>query len=144
MEQKRLNEFICNILVNASQMAYVEDAHGTLMLLENFNEVFRYLIRDIQTVTLFYELEILNKYITIIKVQHGDRFNVHLENEEQNKGIFINHLSVIDFFDNILYKVLEQFDKPVNITLEFDMSKDNCLKIILESEDHRETFTKHL
>lgn len=144
MEQRRLNEFICNFLVNAGQMAYVEDAHGTLMLLENFNEIFRYFTGNIQTVTLFYELEILNKYITVQKMQHGDRFNVYLINEGQNKGIFINHLSVIDFFDSILHKTLEQYEKPVNITLEFETGIDNRLKIVLEVEGHKEIFTKVL
>jgi len=141
MERKRVDEIICNFLINANQLAYIEEAHSTLMVLENLNDLLRYFIRDVQMVTLYDELEILKKYITIEKMRHGDRFSVYLNNGNENRAYYINHLSVIDFFDTVLYKALERFEHFIKFTLQIHTDDVRRLKIILDTNDSKEIFT---
>lgn len=133
-------ELTLSLMANASQMAYVEEAHGTLAMLENYNEVFRYLTGSMQSVTLFNELEILAKYITVQKMRYGDRFNVSFVNQDQNKGIFISHLTIIDVFDSVLHAALERYEGTFNIFMDLEAEADNSVKITLETEESRESF----
>ena len=144
MEQKRLNEFINNFLINANQMAYVEEALNTHSFLENFNELFRYIVSKEQSSTLFNELVVLNKYIYVQKVPYGNRFNVTFHNYDKNKAIFINHLDVIDFFDSILYQVLERYENYIDIVIEFEVKGSVVMTIKIEANNEKNVFTKNL
>ena len=144
MEQKRLNEFTYGFLVNAAQMAYVEEANNTSILLQNFNQVYRYLIRDVELVTLYNEVEVLKKYINVQKTRYENHFSVEINNDIKNKAIFINHLNVINFFDSILHSSLERFEKSININLEFESSENTLMIIKLKYNDVNETFTLNL
>ena len=142
MERVRLNEFTNNFLASASQMAYVEEAHGTLMLLENFNEVFRYLIREETTVTLYNEIDILLKYIIIQKMRYGDRLSMNLPNDSIYKAMFIKHLSLLSFLDSLICEALECCEISVAITVSMNTDKENSVKVIVDKDNSREEFVK--
>jgi len=145
VEQKRMNEIIYGILVSSTQLAYVEEAYGTLALLENTNEVFRDFVSELQTVTLFNELEILERYIVIQKVRYGDRFSVNLLNESRYKSIFISHLSVIDFFDTILIELLEQNETSIEFLIEFDIGVEKInMEFIVNTDNQEFDFHKEI
>jgi len=144
MDRKRVDEIIYNSLVSANHLAYIEEAHSTLMVLENLSDLFRYIIRDVQTVTLYDELEILKKHIAIEKLRHGDRLSFQVNNDIENKAYYIYHLSVIDFFDTIMCKALEKFEHLVKFTLQVHSNGARCLEIVLETDDIKEVYTQAL
>ena len=145
MEQNRMNEFIQSVLVNSTQMAFVEEADRTLKLLENISEIFRYFNSNLQFVTLFNELEILNRYIEIQKVRYGERYNFNIINENAYKSLYITHLSVIDFLDGILYKHIEQKGIPINFAFEFENNGEKiCMKVQIYSSNYQDYFCKDL
>jgi sensor histidine kinase YesM len=132
MEQKRMNEIIHSVLVNSTQLAFVEEAYGTLALLENTNEVFRYFSGDMQSVTLFNELEVFESYLSVQKVRYGDRFSVDISNEPKYKSIFIPRMSIIDFFDSVIIKLLERNEISIEIKIDIETDRDkNKLSVII-------------
>lgn len=144
MEQKRLNEFINNFLINANEMAYIEEALNTHRFLENFSELFRYIVSKEQSSTLFNELKVLNNYIYVQRIPYGDRFSITFHNHDKNKAIFINHLDVIDFLDSILYQVLEKYENYINITIEFEVKSSVIMTIKIDANNEKKVFIKNL
>lgn len=144
MDNKRLSEFTHNCLVTATQVAIVEQAEKTLGLIEKLDEVFLYLVRDIKNVTLYKEMQIVENYVAIQKVRYGNRLNFYFINDQSFKKIHLTHKSIIDYFDSILTSSLEKFEGIINFTLEFDLIKNDCLIIVLESTDSKEIFYKNI
>ena len=56
MKQRNFNLFTQAVILNASQMAYLEDAKKTQTMLLRFNELFRYYIKPDSPVILSEEL----------------------------------------------------------------------------------------
>lgn len=145
MKQEKLNEFIHGVLVCSTQMAYVEEAYGTMTLLENASGVFRYLNAGAQTVTLYCELEMLKKYIAFQKVRYGDRFNVHFHNDGSYDSVYIKRLAVLDSFDSILGPLMEQSTDPVEFTLEFNVQGVKPkMEVILQGSGERKFLGQEL
>lgn len=125
MENKRIFGLTSDFLVNAGQLAYVEDAPGTLNLLENLNHVFRYITSSPGSVSLTDEIAVLQKYILLYKSRFGERFNITVPNLPEFKVVYINHLQVIDFVDEILTGIFDHYDENITIILTFYLiSKD--------------------
>jgi len=103
-----MHEFISDVIVNAAQLAYVEDANGTNMLLLQLNEFYRYNIRDSNIATLYKEIDILKKYIAIQKMRAGDRFSVEVENDFVYQSLYVQRMSLVGFVDKILTELMEQ------------------------------------
>ncbi len=133
-----MNDIIQGVLVNSTQLAFVEEAYGTLALLENTNEVFRYFVNTMQSVTLYNELEVFGRYLAILKVRNDDRFSVSLANDDRYKAVFIPRLSVIGFFDGILVSYMEQSIAPIVFKISFKVKDDHNLMLILVLTDNRE------
>ena len=57
---------------------------------------------------------------------------------------FINHLAIIDFFDNILNNALVQYEKIIGFTLEIITDKDISLKVTLKTDTDVEEFYRLL
>lgn len=144
MEQKRLNEIINNFLINANQLAYIEEAAKTYELLGNFNELFRYIVNNETTNPLFNELEVLKKYIYVQKVPYGSRFDVSFNNEDKNKAVYIKHMEVINFFDWVFHQILEKYEDFIYINLNFETENLINMIISVDSNNQREVFTKSL
>lgn len=108
MHSKRMHEFASDVIVNAAQLAYVEEAHGTNMLLLQLNEFYRYYIRESKMATLYKEIDILNKYIIIQKMRVGDRFSLDVENNIIYQSIYVPRMSLIEFVDKLLTERIEQ------------------------------------
>lgn len=140
MEQKRMDEIIQGVLVNSTQLAFVEEAYGTLALLENANEVFRYFVNNTQSVTLFNELEIFIRYLAILKVRYDDRFSVNFANGNSYKSIFIAQLSVISFFDSILISYLEQNKVYIDFIISFEVNGNNIHMMVIVLTDKQEYY----
>lgn len=145
MDQKRMNEIIHVVLVSSTQLAYVEEAYGTLALLENTYEVFKYFTDDSKSVSLFTELEMLKRYIAIHKVRYGDRFSVNLSNESTYKSISISNLSVIDFFDSTLNALLEDNEMYIEIIIELERAIDVIqVNLMVQTDKMQSSYTKEI
>lgn len=141
MKQRNFNLFTHAVILNASQMAYLEDAKKTQTMLLSFDELFRYFIRSDSTVTLSEEIKGLKNYIDIQIMRYGDRFNVRFPEGEICDRILVNHLEIIDFFDNILNNALAQYENSIRINMEVNSQSDVCLMIFLNSDDNYEEFS---
>lgn len=145
MEQERMVDMIQSFMVSATQLAYVEEAHGTLALLEDANEVFRYIFNNVQTVTLFNEVEIFNRYQKITRVRYGDRFTVSFANQNSYKSVYIPHLSVVGIFDSIYKLILDQNETCIDLFAEVEMNIDaNTLTVKVVTEKHEPFYHKEI
>jgi sensor histidine kinase YesM len=136
VEQIRLNGFIQSVLINATQMIYVERTQDALVLLEKMNEVFRYFTSNEKSVALFNELDILEKYLAIQKVQFDNRLTICLENDSLFKTLFIKKLIVIDLVDSIFFAALDKSEIPQIIEIRVKINPEkSAAKIIVVSSN---------
>lgn len=133
MHSKRMHEFTSDIIVNSAQLAYIEDAHGTNMMLLMLNEFFRYYFRDNKTATLYKEIEILNKYVSIQKMRVGDKFSLDVENDVSYQSINVNKMAVIEVVDRQLTELIEQ-SSYVWINIEIQLGTISSAFIRLRTE----------
>lgn len=144
VDNKKLFEFVHNCIVTASQTAYISHDSTTFELLGNMDGVFIYFSKNIRSVTLFNEIQVLEKYLQIQKIRTGNRFEVKLFNDERYKNCYINHLSVIEFFDKILEISLDKYEGEINFIMVFDINSIKSFKVIVNSEDSIEAFVSEL
>ncbi len=140
MKQGSFNQFIQDVILNASQMAYLEDAQKTHTMLLRFNELFRYLNKLGDSVTLAEEMNGLKNYIDIQIMRYGDRFNVEYP-EESYDNITVKHLEVISFFDNLLNNALAQYENSIRIVFKIINQSNAYLRILLNSDNSYEDFS---
>ena len=141
MKQRNFNLFTQAVILNASQMAYLEDAKKTQTMLLRFNELFRYYIKPDSPVILSEELNGLKNYVDIQIMRYGNRVNVKLPEEEVCDHILVNHLEVIDFFDNILNNALAQYENSIKVEMKIDTQNCARLRIFLYSDNNFEEFS---
>lgn len=140
MRQGSFSQFIQDVILNASQMAYLEDAQKTHTMLLRFNELFRYLIKSGVLVTLAEEMNGLKNYIDIQMMRYGDRFNVEYP-EETYDNISVKHLEIIGFFDTVLNNALAQYENSIKIVFKIINQNSVCFNIMLNSDNHFEDFS---
>lgn len=141
MKLKRFDDFTYIFLVNASQMAYLEDAQKTHDMLQQFNELYRYMMRSDNSALLGEELKALRNHIDIQIGRHKSRFNITLGNNLKNNDIYIKHLSVLDFIDNIMNIALSKYETHFNVSLELKNDDKICLNALVGVENEEELFT---
>lgn len=141
MKQKNFNLFTQTVILNASQMAYLEDAKKTQTMLLRFNELFRYFIKSDSPVILSEEINGLKNYVDIQLMRYGDRFSVEFPEEEICDHILVNHLEVIDFFDNILNNALAQYENSIRVAIKIETKSIVRLMIFLYSDNNYEEFS---
>lgn len=144
MKQRRFDEFTQMFIVNASQMAYLEDAPKTQMMLQKFCELLRYFIKVDGQVLLSNEIEVLRNYVDIQKIRYGNRFDITYVNCSGFEDIYIKHLIILDFFDHILNNALVQYEKIIDFTIEIVSGKDINLRITLKTDLEKEEFLRLL
>jgi Fe2+ or Zn2+ uptake regulation protein len=144
MEDKRLIQITNNFLLSANELAFIEEAEGTRDLLLNFYDLFRYIISRDEEISLYSELEALKKYIIIQKARYNNRFTVHIDNEEANKDIFIKRSLLIDYFDQILYRIIEDLENTVHFTFEFEIGETILIKLVQNVGNKLETYSINL
>ncbi len=144
MDNKKLFEFVHNCIVTASQTAYISHDTTTFELLGNMDKVFKYISKNMLNVTLFNEIEILEKYLQIQRIRTGNRFEAELFNDETYKNCYINHLSVIEFFDKIFEIALDKYEGEIKFIMGFDIEHLKSFKVIVNSEGSIETFVTEL
>jgi LytS/YehU family sensor histidine kinase len=144
MKQRRFDQFTQIFLVNASQMAYLEEAHGTQAMLQKFNELFRYFIKMDVHVNLSEEINALKNYVDIQKTRYGNRFHITFTNCDNTDDILINHLSIFDFFDYILNNALVQYENTINFDVEIITARNISLRVTLRTDREVEEFNRIL
>lgn len=144
MKQRRFDQFTQIFLVNASQMAYLEEAHGTQTMLLKFNELFRYCIKVDAGSFLSEEIKALLNYIDIQKTIFGNRFNITVENFDTFDDILIGHLTIIDFFESILNSALEKYEEPISFFVQIIQKECKGLRVVLRTDGIKEEFFKAL
>lgn len=144
MKQRRFDQFTQLFLVNASQMAYLEEAHGTQAMLQKFNELFRYFIKVDLHVNLSDEINALKNYVDIQKTRYGNRFFITFTNCDTINDIVISHLAIFDFFDSILNNALVQYENTINFDIEVICDKNITLRVTLKTDREVEEFNRVL
>ncbi len=144
MKQRRFDEVTQMFIVNAGQMAYLENAPKTQMMLQISCELLRYFYNGDTKVLLSKELEALRNYIEIQKIRYGNRFDITYVNYSDFEDININHLSIIDFVDHILNNALVQYEGIIDFTVELKCSNGIFLKVILKKDMKKEEFLRPL
>jgi two-component system sensor histidine kinase YesM len=141
MDRKKTSQFIHHSLITATQIASIEKAPKTLLLLKQMDEVFQYLTKENKSVSLFDELRTLEKYLQIQKMRYGNRFTINFMNENCFKNIFINQSIVISTLDSILMNSIDRFEGNLNISIEFNNDIiNNNFTITLSSDGITENF----
>lgn len=135
---KKFDEFTYIFLVNASQMAYLEDAGKTHAMLQQFNELYRYMIKSDGTALLIEELKAFKIYMDIQSSRYEGRFSFNFENRISNNDINVRHLSLLDFADGIMNDALTRFEGFFKITFKLNMQGAPCITASLESGDLKE------
>lgn len=144
MEVKRIHEITYSFLVNASELAFIEEAEGTNALLSDFYYLFKYLTSEEQTVTLFDELEIVMKYVLIQKAKYNNRFTIKINNIEEYKSIYILRSLILEYFDNILCNIIEDVEGTVDYLLELETREGCCLKLVQKIGNKSVTYKKDI
>ncbi|NLE26180.1 MAG: histidine kinase [Clostridiaceae bacterium] len=140
MKQGNFSQFIQDVILNASQMAYLEDAQKTHTMLLSFTELYRYLIKPGVTATLAEEMNGLKNYIDIQIMRYGDRLNVEFP-EENYDNLSVKHIEIIGYFDNLLNNALAQYENRINIVFKIINQSNAYLKILLNSDNSFEDFS---
>ena len=140
MELKNFDDFTYIFLINASQMAYIEDAKKTHIFLQRFNEFYRYMIREDKGSMLSGELKALQNYIDIQTTIHQGRFNITYENLLDNNDVYIKHLSLLEFLNSVLSNALNMYEGYFTIHIEIRNNKHMYATIVLEVDSKKEIF----
>lgn len=143
MDNRKLFEFMHNCVVTASHNAYISHDQKTFELLRNMDEVFMYFAKNSKVVMLYDELRVLEKYGYLQKLKYGDRFNLNLKIDDSYKNVFINHMGIIDFFNDILEKSLDIYEGKLDFTVEFETSS-RFFRVRLNSQNEEELYTGSL
>lgn len=144
MDQIRLNEFIGDFLINLNQVAYIEEARGTYMLLQHFSDFFRYATKDADSVTLYNEFDILIKYITIQRMKFGERYSIEIENKDAYKSVYIEHYGLIAFFDMTLTKALEDHEGYITVWVDINIDNRCECTVIVDADKGKEIYSRFL
>lgn len=140
MKHGNFNQFTHDFILNASQMAYLEDAQKTHTMLLSFNELFRYLTKSVGSVSLAEEMNGLKNYIDIQIMRYGNRFNVKYP-EENYDNIIVKHLEIIESFDNLLNNALAKYENTIKIVFEIINESNTYLRISFHSDSIFEDFS---
>lgn len=140
MKLKRFDDFTYNFLVNASQMAYLEEAHKTHAMLQKFNELYRYMIRNESVAMLCDELKALQNYIDIQSDRYENWFKIAILNNLKCSDIYVKHLSILDFIENIINTAHSRYENYFNIQLELKSGIEIVITATLQAEDKKEVF----
>ena len=140
MKLNRFDEFIYLLLVNANQMAYLEDAPKTHSMLWQINELYRYMIRKCDTAMLGDELSALGIYMDIQSARYENRFTIKLHNSLINNVVSIRHLCLLDFVDNIMNSALAGYEGYFDIYLLLHMDGKIRMTATLETDKKKDVF----
>ncbi|WP_070000372.1 histidine kinase [Cellulosilyticum sp. I15G10I2] len=131
MYKERLKELTHSVLLDASQLAFIEEAPKTFNLLDSYLKFFRYLSKEKEKECLDYEIEVIEHYINIQRTHYDFNFEVAIDKDKMLKTIFITKSSLIAFFDKLLINILSQEEKCKRMALEFEI-QNGQVKVILE------------
>lgn len=136
MLTKRFLEFTHHILINACEMSYVEEAPGTLELLQRLDRILKYYGNDKVFVSLHQEINILQDYIFIMKMKHGNTCDLRFLGTGEGEDIQIHRFSVISYVDKIIQEHKNDRDKytTYHISVEFD----ETITLLVESQSNEE------
>jgi LytS/YehU family sensor histidine kinase len=140
MKLKRFDDFTFNFLVNASQMAYLEEAHKTYAMLQKFNELYRYMIRPDNSSMLRDELKALQNFIEIQSLIYENWFKIKLVNRLETCDIYIKHLSILDFVENIIRNAHSEHESFFNLNLELKNENEIVVTAELQEENKKEVY----
>lgn len=140
MMLKRYDDFTFNFLVNASQMAYLEEAHKTYAMLQKFNELYRYMMRLDDFTMLCDELKALQNYIDVQSLRYESWFKIKLVNSLETCDIYIKHLCILDFVENIIRNAHSRHENFFNLKLELKNENKIAVTAELQAEDEKEVF----
>lgn len=144
MKRRRFDRFTQIFLVNASQMAYIEEAPVTQDMLQKFIELFRYFNRTEETVSLTEEINALQNYIHLQRLRYGSRFDVSCTKCEDSGDISVSRLTVLDLFDDIISNALIQYENPIRFIFEVSPGDNASIVVTLITDTGTEMFSRLL
>ncbi len=137
---KKFDDFTHIFLVNASQMAYIEEASKTHEMLRKFCDLHRYFIKRGQDSLFGEEVKALHCYLDILSYRYVNRFEVIIENNVKDTDIQIKHLSLLDFMDEIMNNALARHENRFRVTVGITAEDNLSISALLEAEDVTESF----
>lgn len=140
MENRKFDELTHLFLVNASQMAYIEDAPKTHAMLQKFSELYRYMIKRDKKAIFSEELKALYNYIDFQMSRYNGRFNIIIENKVENLDLLINHLVILNFVDEILSDLLSNYENYFEAQILLIKSKELLAKVLIDHDGKQEAF----
>ena len=136
----RFDDFVRIFLVNASQMAYIEEAEKTHAMLQKFSELHRYMIKSGYTSTLGEELKAARSYLEIQTSVYEGRFSFSIENCIKNMDVNIKHLSLLDFIEEIMSNALSGHENRFSLAADLKEGDGIRVTAAIEAGGSKETF----
>lgn len=144
MKRRRFDQFTQIFLVNASQMAYIEEAPKTQEMLQKFIELIRYFNSTEKLVSLTEEMTALQNYIDLQRLRYGSQFEVSCNNCVDSGDISVNRLNILDLFDSILSMALVQYENPVRFIFEVNPGENATIAMTLIADTETKVFRRLL
>ncbi len=123
--------FLFNTLNTGAQLAMMESADKTCYFLEQTADFYRYNIQQIdQDSTIKDELQILDKYIYIMKVRFGARFKFEIKEDPATCDCPMPSMILQPLVENCLKHGLRDVAKGGIVKIEIKKCTD-CIKILI-------------
>jgi LytS/YehU family sensor histidine kinase len=133
MYKDKLNELANSVLLDASQLAFIEEAPKTFKLLDSYLKFLRYLTKEKEIECLDNEVEAIEHYISIQKIHYDFDFRLTINKDEMLKTLFITKSNLIMFVDNILSNILSGEERFIGAELKFDIQNEQVKAILMVS-----------
>ena len=137
-------QFMHHILINACEMSYVEEAHGTLELLQRLDKLLRYYIDDKEFVCLDQEMNTLQDYIFIMKMKYGNACDIRIQETAPKYEIHIPKFSVISYVDKIIQEHKNESDVYTTYFISTELNKNVILKIECKNSEEVKNYEYQL
>lgn len=128
MLQNQINpHFLYNTLETIHMMAEINDDTETSEMVQALGNLMRYSIsRNISTVCVAEEVQILQDYISLQKVRFEDQFHIHLNIAPETNSILIIKLLLQPLVENSIYHGFSNTEQSGIITIS-SFLEDHCL-----------------
>ncbi|GFZ91896.1 sensor histidine kinase YesM [Paenibacillus marchantiophytorum] len=126
--------FLYNSLEMVRMMAVIDKNERIAHTVEMLANLFRYIVNSVdEFVTLAEEIDNVRHYVSIQKLRHGKRLNVHIELPEHIRSCMIVRLSLQPLVENAIIHGVEQQSGPVWIRIRAYAFGNNIAIIVADN-----------
>ena len=135
--------FLFNTL-NTLYSKTIQNSEQAGQVVMQLSSLLRFMLEECNKpmITLEKELKVINDYIELEKLRHGDRLNITLSIPEKPPGILISPLLFLPFIENSFKHSLNNIRGQVTINIELKFS-DTGLCLIVENDHLKPKINGH-